>query len=45
MIGGIGEMLRFQAKARAVTVKLATLPANRTVEEISAVELDTRFCC
>src|ERR1700694_3579800 len=43
MIGGIGEMLRLEAKPAAKAVELAILATLRTVEEIPRVELEAGF--
>lgn len=36
-------MLCFQAKTRATAVELPSLATNRAVQEVAAVELNTRF--
>src|SRR5579862_2018801 len=38
-------MLRFEAKASAMRIRLATLPLCRSVQKVSAVKLYTRFRC
>ena len=41
MIGRVGKMLRLQAKGAAAVVSLAFLALDRSIEEVTCIELDT----
>ena len=43
MIGGIGEMLGFEAESGAVIVSTASLAVDGAIQEIPAVELQAGF--
>src|ERR1700758_5282294 len=44
MIGGVREMLCFEAKCRVSRISDSSLALDRTIQEIAGIELETRFC-
>ncbi len=44
-VGGIGEVLGFEAEAVTVFIDLTALSDVGTVKKITGIELYSRFCC